>query len=61
MPQQDFTPHSRYQIKMLVSITLIAFLILLGGGILSFLIGLDDGQAGLVVFAIVIFATCCFG
>ena len=60
MPQQDFTPHAKYQIKMLVSITLFAFLILLAGGILSFLIGLDDGQAGLVVFAIVIFCDLLF-
>ena len=60
MPQQDFTPHSKYQIKMLVSITLIAFLILLGAGILSFFIGLDDPQAGLVTFAIVFFCDLLF-
>ncbi len=60
MSQQDFTPHSRYQIKMLVSITLIAFLILLAGGILSTLIGFDDPQAGLVVFGIVFFGDLLF-
>ena len=45
---------------MLVSITLIAFLILLGAGILSFFIGLDDPQAGLVTFAIVFFCDLLF-
>jgi uncharacterized membrane protein YdbT with pleckstrin-like domain len=60
MPQQDFTPHARYQIKMLVSITLIALLILLAGSILAFLIGLDDSQAGLVIFGIVIFGDLLF-
>jgi membrane protein YdbS with pleckstrin-like domain len=60
MPQKDFTPHSKYQIKMLVSITLIAFLVLLAGGILATLIFFDDPQAGLVTFAIVFFCDLLF-
>jgi membrane protein YdbS with pleckstrin-like domain len=60
MPQKDFTPHSKYQIKMLVSITLIAFLVLLAGGILATLISFDDPQAGLVTFAIVFFGDLLF-
>ena len=60
MTQANFTPHSRYQIKMLVSITLIAFLILIAAGILSFLIGLDDAQAGLVIFTIIFFCDLLF-
>jgi len=60
MPQQDFTPHSKYQIKMLVSITLIAFLVLLAGGILATLISFDDPRAGLVTFAVVFFCDLLF-
>jgi uncharacterized membrane protein YdbT with pleckstrin-like domain len=52
MAEREFIPHSKYQIKMLVSITLIAGLSLLGVGLLSALIGLDDPQAGLIVFLI---------
>ena len=60
MLQKDFTPHSKYQIKMLVSITLIAFLVLLAGGILATLISFDDPPAGLVTFAIVFFGDLLF-
>ncbi|MES0360396.1 MAG: PH domain-containing protein [Anaerolineales bacterium] len=60
MPQKDFTPHPKYQIKMLVSITLIAFLVLLAGGILAILISLDDLDKGLVIFAIVFFGDLLF-
>ena len=60
MAQTNFIPHSRYQIKMLVSITLIAFLVLTAAGILSFLIGLDDAQAGLVIFTIIFFCDLLF-
>ena len=60
MPQQDFTPHPKYQIKMLVSITLIALLILLAAGILGILISFDDLDAGLVTFAIVFFGDLLF-
>jgi membrane protein YdbS with pleckstrin-like domain len=60
MPQKDFTPHPKYQIKMLVSITLIALLILLAAGILAILIGFDDLDAGLATFAIVFFCDLLF-
>lgn len=52
MAERDFVPHPKYQIKMLVSITLIAFLVLLGVGLLATLIGFDDPPAGLVIFGI---------
>ncbi len=54
MAERDFVPNTRYQFKMMLMITLIAFLILLGAGILAFLISLDDPGAGLVVFSIAI-------
>jgi membrane protein YdbS with pleckstrin-like domain len=54
MAERDFVPNTRYQIKMMLVITLIALLILLGAGILAFLISLDDPGAGLVVFGIAI-------
>lgn len=52
MAEREFIPNGKYQIKMMVVITLIAFLILLGAGILSFLISLDDPGVGLVIMAI---------
>ena len=52
MAEREFVPNSKYQIKMLLVITLIAFLLLLGAGILAFLISLDDPGAGLVIFGI---------
>lgn len=52
MAEREFVPNNKYQIKMMLVITLIAFLVLLGAGILSFLIGLDDPGAGLVVIGI---------
>lgn len=54
MSVREFLPNSRYQVKMMVMISLIAFLVLVGGGILAGLIGLDDPGAGLVIFIITI-------
>jgi len=54
MAEREFVPNSRYQIKMLVMVTLIAFLVLLGMGILSALISLDDPGAGLTIMVITI-------
>jgi len=52
MAQRNFTPNARYQIKLLVVNTVIAFLILVGTGIFSALIGLDDPGAALTIFLI---------
>jgi uncharacterized membrane protein YdbT with pleckstrin-like domain len=54
MSAREFLPNSKYQFKMMLMITLIGFLVLLGMGILSALISLDDPGAGLVVFGITI-------
>ena len=54
MSAREFLPNSKYQFKMMLVITLIGFLILVGAGIVSSLIGLDDPGAGLVVFGIMI-------
>ena len=54
MSTREFLPNSKYQFKMMLVITLIGFLIVLGMGIISGLIGLDDPGAGLVVFGITI-------
>ena len=54
MSAREFLPNSKYQFKMMLVITLIGFLILVGAGIVSGLIGLDDPGAGLVVFGIAI-------
>jgi membrane protein YdbS with pleckstrin-like domain len=54
MTEREFVPNSKYQIKMLLMITLIAFLILLGMGILAALISLDDPGAGLVIMGITV-------
>jgi membrane protein YdbS with pleckstrin-like domain len=54
MAEREFIPNAKYQIKMMVMITLIAFLILLGAGILSSLISLDDPGVGLVIMGIAI-------
>ena len=54
MAEREFVPQSKYQIKMLLMITLIAFLILLGMGILAALISLDDPGAGLVIIGITV-------
>lgn len=53
MAQRGFLPNPRYQIKLLVVITLIAALILLGVGLISWLIGTDNPQTGMTVFTIV--------
>ena len=60
MPERKFVPNSKYQVKMMLVITLIAFLILLGSGILAALIGLDDPGAGLVVMSIAIIGDALF-
>jgi uncharacterized membrane protein YdbT with pleckstrin-like domain len=52
MAERSFIPNARYQIKLLVVNTVIAFLILVGTGVLSALIGLDDPSAALTIFLI---------
>ncbi|HUV27070.1 MAG TPA: PH domain-containing protein [Anaerolineales bacterium] len=52
MSAREFLPNSKYQFKMMLVISLIAILILIGLGILSALISIDDPGAGLVVMAI---------
>lgn len=52
MSTREFIPNSKYQVKMMVVISLIALLVLLGGGIIAALISLDDPSAGLVLFGI---------
>jgi uncharacterized membrane protein YdbT with pleckstrin-like domain len=54
MSAREFLPNSKYQFKMMLVITLIGFLIVVGMGIMSSLIALDDPGAGLVVFGITI-------
>jgi uncharacterized membrane protein YdbT with pleckstrin-like domain len=54
MSAREFLPNSKYLFKMMLVITLIAFLIVVGMGIFSGLIGLDDSRAGIVVFTITI-------
>lgn len=54
MSAREFLPNSKYQFKMMLVISLIAFLILVGMGIVSALISIDDPGAGLVVMAITI-------
>jgi membrane protein YdbS with pleckstrin-like domain len=54
MQDREFVPNSKYQIKMMLMITLLAFLILLGMGILAALISLDDPGAGLVIMGVTI-------
>jgi len=54
MAEREFVPKSKYQIKMMLIITLIALLILLGMGILAALISLDDPGAGLVIMGVTI-------
>ena len=54
MSEREFLPNSKYQIKMMLSITLIAFLVLLGMGIFAALISLDDPGAGLVIMGVTI-------
>jgi membrane protein YdbS with pleckstrin-like domain len=54
MAEREFVPKSKYQIKMMLMITLLAFLILLGMGILAALISLDDPGTGLVIMGVTI-------
>jgi uncharacterized membrane protein YdbT with pleckstrin-like domain len=54
MSTREFLPNSKYQFKMMLTITLIGFLILVGAGIVGGLISLDDPGAGLVVLGIAI-------
>lgn len=53
MAQREFLPNPRYQIKLLVVFTLSAALILIGIGLTSWLIGIDEPQVGMTVFTIV--------
>lgn len=52
MANKSFVPNPKYQVKLLVVNTVIAFLILVGTEILSALIGLDDPNAALTIFLI---------
>jgi uncharacterized membrane protein YdbT with pleckstrin-like domain len=54
MSAREFLPNTKYQFKMMLVITLLGFLILVGMGIMSGLIALDDPEAGLVIFGITI-------
>ena len=45
MSAREFLPNSKYQYKMMLVITLIGFLVLVGMGIISGLIALDDPGA----------------
>jgi membrane protein YdbS with pleckstrin-like domain len=54
MAEREFVPNSKYQIKMMLMITLLAFLILLGMGILAALISLDGSGPGLVIMGVTI-------
>lgn len=54
MTKREFVPHSKYQIKMMLMISLIAMLVLLGLGIVAGLISLDDPGAGLILMGITI-------
>ena len=54
MSAREFMPNHKYQLKMFLVITLIGFLILVGMGIFSGLISLDDPRAGFVIFTITI-------
>ncbi len=54
MAEREYVPHSKYQIKMMLMISLIAFLILLGMSIVAGLISLDDPGVGLVFMGITI-------
>ena len=54
MTAREFLPKSKYKFKMMLVISLIAFLILVGMGIISALISIDDPGAGLVVMGITI-------
>ncbi len=60
MAEREFVPNSKYQIKMLLMITLLAFLILLGVGILAALISLDDPGKGLGLMGITIVGVALF-
>jgi hypothetical protein len=53
MKEQKLTPNTKYLIKMFVSFSLIALLILIGGALLGFLIGLDKTRAGLITSGII--------
>ena len=60
MSAREFLPNSKNQFKMMLVISLIAFLILVGIGIVSALISIDDPGAGLVVMAITFAADAIF-
>jgi uncharacterized membrane protein YdbT with pleckstrin-like domain len=52
MASREFLPNPRYQIKLLVVITLISALVLLGIGLIAGLIGIDSTRAGVTLFFI---------
>ena len=52
MASREFLPNPRYQIKLLVVITLIAALVLLGIGFITVLIGTDNVRTGVTLFFI---------
>jgi len=52
MASREFLPNPRYQIKLLVVITLIAALVLLGIGFITVLIGIDNVRTGVTLFFI---------
>jgi membrane protein YdbS with pleckstrin-like domain len=52
MAARSFKPNSRYLIKMMVVMTIVAFLILLGVLLLSWLISQDDPEAAMTVLRI---------
>ncbi len=52
MTSREFLPNPRYQIKLLVVITLISALVLLGIGFITVLIGTDNVRTGVTLFFI---------
>jgi uncharacterized membrane protein YdbT with pleckstrin-like domain len=52
MNQQTFTPNQKYLIKMFVSYSLIAFLILIGGGLIAIPFSFDNTGGAVVLMGI---------
>lgn len=52
MSKQELTPNSKYLIKMFISFSLIALMILFVGGLLGFAVGSDKPRAGMVMFGL---------
>jgi len=53
MSKRELTPNSKYLIKMFVSFSLLALLILIAGGLMGFAVGLDKPRAGMVMFGLI--------